>query len=57
MLLDLCDHWPVDCGRSFLIGDKHTDLAAARAAGIDGHLFPGGNIAAFASGLIEAPSR
>jgi D,D-heptose 1,7-bisphosphate phosphatase len=57
MLLDLCDHWPVDCDRSFLIGDKHTDLAAARAAGIDGHLFPGGNIAAFASGLIKAPSR
>ena len=57
MLLDLCDHWPVDCDRSFLIGDKHTDLVAARAAGIDGHLFPGGNIAAFASGLIEAFSR
>jgi D,D-heptose 1,7-bisphosphate phosphatase len=57
MLLDLFDHWPVDRRRSFLIGDQHSDLAAAAAAGIGGHLFPGGNLATFTAGLTEAHSR
>jgi D-glycero-D-manno-heptose 1,7-bisphosphate phosphatase len=47
MILDLLKHWPVERGRSILIGDKEHDMEAARAAGIRGILFQGGNLEEF----------
>lgn len=47
MLLDCLRGWPVDAGRSFLVGDRASDIAAAEAAGVPGHLFAGGNLADF----------
>ena len=52
MLIDLMRHWPVDRARSFLIGDKDTDMQAAEAAGIAGHFFTGGNLDDFVRGLL-----
>lgn len=55
MLLDLMDKWPVEKSGSFLIGDKESDLRAAQAIGITGHLFAGGNIDAFVDRLLANP--
>jgi D-glycero-D-manno-heptose 1,7-bisphosphate phosphatase len=47
MLLRAFAEWPIVRERSLLIGDRWTDLAAANAAGINGHLFGGGHLDAF----------
>lgn len=47
MILNLMRHWPVERERSVLIGDKEADMEAARAAGVRGLLFAGGNLEAF----------
>lgn len=52
MLLDLMSAWPVEKTGSFLIGDKETDLRAADAVGITGHLFTGGSLAAFVEQIM-----
>ena len=57
MLKKLMADWPVDTSRSFLVGDRDTDLAAAAAAGIPGHLFSGGNLLDFLNSLALPRQR
>ena len=47
MILRALADLEIDKEKSFLIGDKQSDIAAAEAAGIPGFLFAGGNLAAF----------
>ncbi len=54
MLLQAMADFPVKREASFLIGDKETDLAAARAAGVGAFLFKGGDLAAFAEWALAA---
>lgn len=47
MITDLAQRFPIDMTRSMVIGDKPSDVDAARAAGLPGHLFEGGNLETF----------
>ena len=52
MITDLLGRFPVNAENSILIGDKPSDLQAAHAAGLKGHLFSGGNLEAFVQQLL-----
>lgn len=52
MIVDLLNRFPVDVAKSFVIGDKPSDMDAAHAAGLAGHLFQGGNLKNFISPLL-----
>ncbi|MFN4288386.1 MAG: D-glycero-alpha-D-manno-heptose-1,7-bisphosphate 7-phosphatase [Brevundimonas sp.] len=52
MILRAADEHGIDLSRSFLIGDRDTDMEAARRAGIPGFLFEGGDLDAFVSELL-----
>ena len=45
MIEDLLTDWPVESGRSLLLGDRDSDLQAALAAGVRGVLYSSGSLA------------
>jgi D-glycero-D-manno-heptose 1,7-bisphosphate phosphatase len=47
MIKDILTSWPVEISKSVLVGDKSTDLEAAKELGIRGLLFEGGDLSAF----------
>ena len=47
MILRALAEWPIDPARSILVGDKPSDLEAARRAGVRGVLFGGGDLREF----------
>ena len=54
MLLHAMAEFPVNREASFLIGDKQTDMEAAKAAGVGAFLFTGGNLATFAEWALAS---
>ena len=54
MIMRAITDWDIDPGRSVLIGDKESDMEAARRAGVAGLLFEGGDLAEFVAGVIGA---
>lgn len=57
MILKLKKDWGIDEAGSLLIGDRDTDLQAAAAAGIPGHLFSGGSLLEFVRKIVPATRR
>jgi D-glycero-D-manno-heptose 1,7-bisphosphate phosphatase len=54
MILQALSDLNIDKDRSFLIGDKDTDIAAALRAGVSGYLFTGGNLSVFVDKCLRA---
>jgi D-glycero-D-manno-heptose 1,7-bisphosphate phosphatase len=54
MILRALKDFGIEPSRALMIGDKPSDMAAAKAAGIDGYLFEGGDLDRF---LVEAAAR
>ena len=52
MILRALEDWDVNREKSFLIGDKASDMEAAKRAGLPGHLYTGGDLRELVSDII-----
>jgi D-glycero-D-manno-heptose 1,7-bisphosphate phosphatase len=57
MILDLLARWSIEGRRSILVGDKESDIETARAAGVKGYFYPGGNFLEFVEPLVTQLRR
>ena len=55
MLKQAMRDWPIDLPRSFMIGDKSTDMEAAKRSNVTGHLFSSGNLHATVNRILGTP--
>ena len=53
MLLKAMSDWGIDPSRAVMIGDKASDMEAARRAGVEGVMFAGGALSAVVGPLLE----
>ena len=53
MILQAFAEYDLDKQRSLMIGDMPKDLEAAKAAGIPGYRFPGGNLGKFVQSIVQ----
>jgi len=54
MLHKLQREWTVDLQGSFMVGDRDSDVAAAKAGGVPGHLFAAGNLFEFVKRTVPS---
>lgn len=54
MITDLIKNWPVSVERSFLVGDKESDIEAAKRAGIKGFRYQGGDLDQHVRAILAA---
>jgi len=56
MLFDLMTDWPVDPRRSLMIGDRPSDMEAAKSAGVRGVLYEGGSMLDLCRRVVAEPA-
>ena len=57
MILDLAKSWPIDLARSFLIGDRESDLEAAKRAQMRGFLYRDGPLDLFVADVLSRMAK
>jgi D-glycero-D-manno-heptose 1,7-bisphosphate phosphatase len=53
MIKNLIEKHELNAAACLLVGDRDSDMQAAAAAGVKGHLFPGGDLKAFLNPLLQ----